>query len=258
MKMTVNAVNAAPPDVVEEAPPEPPGIQTSRLLWYLVLRQTHARTLIVVVPLVCREWWQTARKVLSERLVPLVAPESVFRHCGVGVPAVVDQLLARLVYERRLSSSREDEAMVAFAMGLAMTEDVRVLAVKVLACVDASEGNARRLQTKQKLRHVSSAWFTLLSCFEAKGVESHSLELHSYFRLKCASGLVVGEESFSPPLFTALDCDALARECNLDGPDAFRTLVRACLVTPLQSLLFPLVIPDFKQVGRVGQPAHVL
>jgi hypothetical protein len=219
------------------------GSQTSRLLWYLVLRQTHARTLIGVVPLVCRGWRQTAKKVLSERHVPFVDPESVFSHCHVVLPDSAAQLLARLVFERRLTGSKKDEPVVDFALDLAVTEDVRVLEVKVVACKDSSQGNPRGPHTETKLRRVVSPWFSLTSCHEIKVTGSRAPELHAYFRLECASGLVVGQESVvRPPRFTALDCDTLSKECHLDTADAFRTLFRACLVVPLQHGLFPIVV----------------
>ncbi len=86
-----------------------------------------------------------------------------------------------------------------------------------------------------------SPWFNLVSCYEMKVLGSHAPELHAYYRLECASGKIVGEEksfTFSAS-FTALDCATLADECNVESAQAFRALVRACLVVPLQSMLFP-------------------
>jgi hypothetical protein len=153
--------------------------QTSRLLWYLVLRQTHARTLIVTVPLVCREWRKTAKKVLYERHVPFVDPESIFSHCHVVVPDSAAQVLARLVYEGRLTGSKKDEPVVDFALDLAMAEDVRVLDVKIVACKDASQGYARGPHTETKLRRVVSPWFSLMSCHEIKVMGNRAPELHA-------------------------------------------------------------------------------
>ncbi len=212
-----------------------------RTLWYLVLQNVDAHMLVRIVPLVCSEWRLLTSRVASR--VPLVAPETLFRHLHVLLDKHTEQqLMARLVWVRRLSGTVKDASLVQLAFELAKTRDSRVLDVQVLICTDAFEGNPRRSYKRTCMRRVSSPWFSLVSWNEKNVLGSSPPEMFAYFRLTCVSGMIVADDSkysFSGPRFTHLDCEALARECQLESADAFRVLVGACIAPVLRDVLVP-------------------
>ncbi len=198
--------------------------------------------LVRVVPLVCREWRLLASRVLTAH-VPLVAPETLSRHLHVQLDNHTEQqLMARLVWVYRLSGTVKDAALVQLALALAKTRDPRVLAVQVLMCTDTFEGNPRRSHQRTCMRRVSSHWFSLVSWYEKSVLGSFPPEMFAYFRLTCNSGMIVADESkysFSGPRFTHLDCEVLARECQLDSAESFKVLVGACIIPVLRDVLIP-------------------
>ena len=197
-----------------------------------------ARTLVVVASLVCREWHLLALRILHAQASLLVAPETLYRHLKVHV--MEKELFARLVWARRLSSREKDEALVELCLALAATGDSRVLSFRIGMCANTFEGNPRRSHKRFYVRRVVSPWFSLMSLSEKSVLGSSPPEMCVYFRLVCASGLVVAdqsESSFFDSRRFSLDCNTLFKECNVESADAFRKLVQACLVPLLKDIV---------------------
>ncbi len=167
---------------------------------------------------------------------------NIFRFVKFKTKDVLDSerdLFARLVYQHRVSSLKKDESLLELCLSLAATCDFRCLRFRIQMCANTFEGNPRRSHKRTCVRRVVSQWFSLMSWSEKSVLGSDIPKMYVYFRLICASGLTVAdqsESSFFDVRSFSLDCKSLFKECNLESAHALRNLIRACIVPLLKDI----------------------